>query len=548
MSVVSVTVKAAGKALPVEYQLLSVDVRRTLNRLPSAELVLLDGDMPEQRFPVSDAGLLAPGAEVEILARYEGGADASGRDVSLFKGLVVRHGIEAGARGGVLRLELRDKAVKMTRPRRSQVSVDAKDSDVIGKLARAAGLSVQVDATNVVHDSLVQYDCSDWDWLVTRAEAVGLVVVVTDGALKVTKPVLPGHAALRVTWGSDIHDLEFTCDALGQDASVATQSWDVRTQKLAQAQGQKPPAPGQGRLTGTQAATALGFAAATLLHGAALQAAEAKSWADGEALRNQLGLLRGRVRVQGVGKIALLDAVDIIGVAKAFTGKALVTGLCHRISDGDWTTDLQFGLAPTPHHRQPEIARAGAGGLLPPAAGLHIGVVEAVSGDPLNEHRIKVLVPGLGSNAPGLWARLASPEAGKGRGFHFWPEPGDEVVLGFFNDDPRQPVVLGALFGSKNTPPDAITDSSDKNNLRGLVTRSGLTLGLDDEKKQLSLQTPSGAKLLLDDEAEAIVISDKHGNEITLDKGGISIKSAKDFLLDAGGGNVSVKGSKIDLN
>ena len=121
------------------------------------------------------------------------------------------------------------------------------------------------------------------------------------------------------------------------------------------------------------------------------------------------------------------------------------------------------------------------------------------------------------------------------------------MVLGFFNDDPRQPVVLGALFGSKNTPPSAVHDGSDKNTLRGLVTRSGLTLALDDDKKQLSLQMPSGAKLLMDDDGEAIVLSDKHGNKITLDKNGIALKSAKDLLLDASG-NVTVKGAKIDLN
>ncbi len=167
--------------------------------------------------------------------------------------------------------------------------------------------------------------------------------------------------------------------------------------------------------------------------------------------------------------------------------------------------------------------------------------------DPDKQHRIKVRLPVLGDGAEGLWARLATPEAGKGRGISFRPEPGDEVVLGFFNDDPRQPVVLGALFGSKNTPPDAVHDATDKNTLRGLVTRSGLTLALDDDKKQLSLQMPSGAKLLMDDDGEAIVLSDKHGNKITLDKNGIALKSAKDLLLDASG-NVTVKGAKIDLN
>ncbi len=547
MSVVTVTVKAGGRVIPQTDGLVSVDVRRALNRLPSATLVFVDGDMADGSFPISDSGSFQPGAEVEILARYEGAQGSDGQDRALFKGLVVRHGIETGVHGALLRVELRDKAVRLTRPRRSQVSVQAKDSEVFAKLVQAAGLRCDADATHVVHPSLVQFDCSDWDWLLTRAEALGQVVVVSDGTLRITRPAAPGAPALSVQWGTDILDLEFECDALGQEAGVDASSWDADRLQMAQAQGVQPPQPAQGTLGGGKAATALGFKKSTRVFSGPLLSGEAKDWAAAESARSQWGLLRGRLRVQGVATVGLLDAVQIGGVAKAFTGRSLVTGLCHRIADGNWTTDLQFGLAHAPHHRRADLASAPAAGLLPPASALQIGVVEAVADDPNQQHRIKVKLPMLGDAADGLWARLAAPDAGNARGFCFRPEPGDEVVLGFFNDDPRQPVVLGALFGSKHAPPQAVHDTSDKNNLRGVVTRSGLTLALDDDKKQISLQTPSGAKLLLDDDGEAIVISDKHGNQITLDKDGIRISAAKDFQVQASG-KVTIEGSTIDLN
>ena len=543
MSVVTVTIRCDGQTIPADIPVLSVDVRRALNRLPSACLLLQDGDVATGTFAISDSGLFKPGTEVSISARYEDGE----RDAQLFKGLVVRQGIEAGLGGSCLRVELRDQALKMTRPRRSQVFAEAQDSEVFTKLAQAAGLQCSAEATRATHASLVQFDCSDWDFLVTRAEAVGMVVDATDGALRIAKPERTGSPVLTVTWGVDVLDLDFACDALGQDASVEAWHWDIATQKLATATGAKPPAPTQGTLSSAKAADALGLGAATLVHRAPLLAAEAKAWADATAARNQLGLQRGRVRVQGTALAGLLDGVKIQGVGQAFEGEALVTGLCHRIADGQWTTDLQFGLEPTPHHRRPDIASPSAAGLLPPASGLQIGIVDAVGEDPLGEHRIQVRVPSLGAQASGLWARVTAPDAGHARGICFRPEPGDEVVLGFFNDDPRHPVVLGALHSSKNTPPAAVLDGSDKNTLRGLVTRSGLTLALNDEKKQLSLQTPSGAQLLMDDEGEAIVISDKHGNKITLDKNGIAIESAKDLQAQASG-NVVVKGSRVDLN
>ena len=180
-------------------------------------------------------------------------------------------------------------------------------------------------------------------------------------------------------------------------------------------------------------------------------------------------------------------------------------------------------------------------------SGLHIGIVSATADDPNAENRVKVTLPGLPDGSDGLWARLAMPEAGKDRGWYFWPEPGDEVVLGFFNQDPRQPVILGSLFGSKNAPPAAIVDASDKNGRRGLVSKKGITIGLvDDDKAQLYLQTPGKNKIVLDDDGELIELSDQHGNKITLDKNGITLKSAKDFKVDASG-PVEIKGSKVDL-
>jgi len=546
VSVVTVTVSSEGQAIDPTCQLLSVDIRRELNRQPTALLVYLDGDIAERTYPLSDSGKFDPGKAIEIKARYE---DASSQtDQLLFKGLVVRHAVESNAQGTLLRVELRDKAIKLTQPRRSQVLEKTKDSDLIKKLVSDAGLTAQVDATTLQHETVVQYDCTDWDLLVGRAEANAMVVAVTDGKVLVTKPNASGAAAISIDHGlSEVYELEFETDAMGQDVGFKALSWDVKKQAVAEAAGAPAPAPGQGSATAKKVAQALGYRDAVLVHPANLLPGEAKAWADSEAQRGALAMVRGRVRLPGDGKAALLQVVEIKGVPKAFAGKALVSGLCHRIDGDGWITDLQFGLSPQPHRSRADILAPPAAGLWPAVSGLQIGVVEAVSADPEKECRIKVKLPGLGSDAPGYWARMAMPDAGNKRGWYFWPEPGDEVVLGFFNQDPRQPVVLGAMYGSKNKPPADIVDDSDKNTKRGLVTKKSLTLAfVDADKPQLYLQTPGGAKVLLDDDQEVIELSDKHGNKLTMNKDGVVIKSAKDFKVDASG-NVEIKGSKVDL-
>ncbi|MBC7977171.1 MAG: Rhs element Vgr protein, partial [Myxococcales bacterium] len=194
------------------------------------------------------------------------------------------------------------------------------------------------------------------------------------------------------------------------------------------------------------------------------------------------------------------------------------------------------------------IADLPAGGLVPPVHGLHVGVVSDFESDPLGEHRIKVLLSVLDKKQGPVWARVARPDAGKDRGQVFWPEPKDEVVVGFLNSDPRQAIVLGALHGSTNTPPDAAGAPSEKNAQRAIVSKSKLIIRFDDDKKVITIETPGGNKLAIDDDKQAITLSDQHENTITLDDKGITLKSAAAVTIEAADGkNVVLKGEKVDV-
>ena len=86
--VVRVTVRSDGVALAETIQVISVLVSRRVNAIPSAQLVVLDGDMPGQTFPVSEKDLFKPGAAISISAGY------GETETSIFEGIVVRHGIK----------------------------------------------------------------------------------------------------------------------------------------------------------------------------------------------------------------------------------------------------------------------------------------------------------------------------------------------------------------------------------------------------------------------------------------------------------------------
>lgn len=547
MSVVDVRIKSNGKAVDPALSLLSVDIRRELNRLPTAQLVFVDGDMPVGDFPISSSTVFDVGAEIEIEAGYLGEQSSH---ASLFKGVVVRHAIEAGSGGSasaMLRIELRDKAIRLAQGRRTALYEQMSDSDVFKRLVGDAGLKLgQIDATSFKHPALVQYQCSDWDFLLVRAEAQGRVITVVDGMVSLVTPKAAAEADHMASYGGDIYAFDIEVDGMASAAGAKASSWDSKNQAVVTGQGSNPPALAVGRSHSDKLAKGLNRAALQLGSPAPLAQDELTTWATATLMRAELASVRGTVRLMGLPKAALLRGVELSSIAKRFNGKAPVTALAHRIAEGQWTTDLQLGLAARPHHLADGLAQPPASGLNPPLAGLCLAVVSQVHQDPDKAWRVKVQLAGLPDPAVAVWARLALPQAGKDRGWYLRPEVGDEVVLGCLHDDPRQPVVLGCLHSAKNPPPASLTDDTADDALSGFFTRSGLSLVLDDKKKSLLIKTPAGHQVLLDDDAKSLGLKDSHGNEITLDKDGVRIKSVKDLAFEASG-NVTVKGSKIDL-
>ncbi|MGS0754995.1 phage baseplate assembly protein V [Roseateles sp. GG27B] len=163
-------------------------------------------------------------------------------------------------------------------------------------------------------------------------------------------------------------------------------------------------------------------------------------------------------------------------------------------------------------------------------AGLQAGVVTD-NEDPTGEFRVRVRLPLVVAGDDGVWARVAALDAGSDRGFFFRPEVGDEVLVGFLDDDPRQPVLLGMLHSSAKAAPLA---PSNDNPQKGYKSRSGIQLMFDDAKKIVTLRTPGGNSVVLDDDAKGITIKDQNGNKIVLNADGIAIESSQALSLKSG--------------
>jgi uncharacterized protein involved in type VI secretion and phage assembly len=142
-----------------------------------------------------------------------------------------------------------------------------------------------------------------------------------------------------------------------------------------------------------------------------------------------------------------------------------------------------------------------------------------------------------------VWARIATVYAGTGHAVVFRPEKDDEVLVGFLGANPAYPVILGALPSKTAPAPDSLKAKDEKNTCKGWVSKSGLTLLMDEEEKSFTIATPAEQTLAINDKEASIILEDKNGNSFVMDKDGITLKSKKDISLKATG-NILLKATQ----
>jgi len=516
------TIKAGGEAVPREHQLLAVSVTVAVNRIAAAKLVYVDGAASTGQFPLSDSDLFKPGQRVEILA-------GAGREsTSVFIGKVVRQGVRVReAAASQLVVECRHEAMKLSVADRSADYFDQTDSEVIEALLGAAGIGTEVEATSLKHKQLLQYQCTDWDFLLGRARANGQLAWCEGEKVLVRKPALDGATACTLQYGATLLEFEGEIDARLQHPGVKGASWDAAGQATVDVEAATPGFTAPGNL-GSDELAGVADRPCDVRH-PALPEAEAQAWVDGIALYRRLDQVSGRGKCEGIASLRPGVVVELAGLGRRFNGKVLVTGVRHEFSlVQGWKTHVQFGGVDLDTPRP--VSAPAAGGLLPAVSGLQIGIVTS-NEDPDGEHRVRLRLPLLGLAGDGLWARVASLDAGDDRGFFFRPEIGDEVTVGFLDADPRHPVILGMLHSSAKAAP---LQGSDDNHEKMYKSRSGMKLHFDDDKKVVTLATPAGNSIELSEDGKSLTLADQNGNKITLDSDGIHFESAKLVELKAG--------------
>lgn len=533
IDVASVVVTIGGKELKPPVTLSGLSVERRVNELPKATIRILDGSPYKQDFKGS-SGKFKPGDPVKISMGYH-----NKNMETVFEGVVQsQDGNVTGNAPSEVTLQCIDKAVKLTHVAKNENFKDMTDKDIFGKVL--AGFAGKIDATTEKHERMVKYAATPWDFSLMRADVMGLVLVCKSGKVDVVKPKTSGPA-LTLTWGRDIIECTVKVNAKNQVKKCTATGWDYAVNKMVTKTAKEPSLPKAGEGRTKMAGSDSGGGDMVLNSNGPILSAYLQQWADAALLRKGLGLFEGHVKCQGYAKIEPNNIVKLEKVSADILGDHYVGGVKHTYENSDWNTTIFVGLDSkffSDKQNSNSTQAAPAAGMTGGLSGLQVGTVMKIHDDPMKQGRILVKIPvlggpgGDGEDSEGVWARLGTNYATKGAGFFTYPELKDEVIMGFLNEDPRFPIVLGSVPGQSH---ETAYKPDDKNTYKAFTSNSKMKIEFEDIKKILTIWTPNKNYMIFSDDKGSITIEDENKNKMVMDSKGINFYTPKDFVVKADG-------------
>ena len=428
-----------------------------------------------------------------------------------------------------------DKSHRMARGTVIKTYLTQTYSDIVTQIADKYGLTAKATSTSEAFDYVLQVDC-DMGMLSEMASRAGFDWYVVAGTLHFAPPSLDEPVVMQL--GAELRNFSVRTGG-HHPGSVEVYGWDRDKQQqivgtassptlvldsdLAKLGKEPDSAFGEAKLA--TAALAAGSDAEAERLSQALLDISAAAAVRAHGLSDIDGRLRpGRaVRVEDSGPLS--GNYPITRVEHSYRARR---GFISRFWSGERLGDTAgTGIA----NRQGLLLGAGTH-----HPGLVVGEVTNIN-DPNQAGRVKVRFPGLDEHTESSWARIVSQGGGPSRGNVAIPLVGDEVLVGFEHGDPRQPVVLGGLYGGKNAIPKWTVEDGEVTAWRTTSRLGHITEFGDgtDNKDQYYMVQLAGAEQTLSMSKVATKLEVASGNPVTIKAGGTQIEfsSSGDITMKA---------------
>lgn len=512
-----------------KYGLISAWVRKEINKIGKAQLVFnAFTQMEYSKDTDSDRNIFTPGNKIRVEIGYEKTTPVK----SVFEGYITGQELEINSqREGHLKVECRDYMFPTTMVPKTNIFKDFTDQKLLSTILSAySELNPTIGSASDKFSEQVQYNTSDWDFILTRAKSNGFYIITEGTKVTIDKPKLTAGSVFTIRFADNLINIKGSLKSSKQISKVNATAWNSKEQKLVTVSVDNVDSNKQGDVSMSELADRMGSNEITMESSEFINESRLKNMITSKLLEIKRQGIQGEVVCNGTADIVSGCVVKLEGMGKHYDGDTYCNAVEHDIKDGIWQTSVSMGITDDQKDINSPDNKSTATDISQ-IKGLQIGKVAQIDEDPSKENNILVEVPLFkGKDVNKLWARFATFWASDGYGAFFLPDVGDEVVLGFFDADANKPIILGSMYSGKLQPS---TKPEKKNNIRSIVTRSKLKLEFEEEKKVITIETPGKNKIELSDDGKYIKLNDQNGNKIEMTDSGISLESSKSITLKA---------------
>ncbi len=202
-AIVTFEIQVNGTAIPDSTEVVSIHIENNLNEVPTARIVISDGNASTEQFPVSSSGLFEFGSDIEIKVGY------NTNNTQVFTGIITGQAININQRASSsIEVQCHCPVVKMTEAERDVVFRKWQLADIIKNIVgNYAALSVAVTDADAEILEISQGNHNDWDFLIGLAAAYDLIVMVNGAEITVKKAVVNSSPDLELVYGQNIYAL-----------------------------------------------------------------------------------------------------------------------------------------------------------------------------------------------------------------------------------------------------------------------------------------------------------------------------------------------------
>ncbi|MEO7766307.1 MAG: hypothetical protein ABIS01_02735, partial [Ferruginibacter sp.] len=337
-NLVSMKLLVDGKEISNTYQVVSITLQQELNKIPSAHIMIMDGEVNKEEFPASSSDDFKPGKKIEIKLGYKFNYE------KVFEGFIISNAIKINNDCSELNIEAKDETVKMTITKGNGYFEDKSASEIAEKILheKYQVTNTDIEKVSLKHKQLMQSNVTDWDYMIGRIDVSGLFCVIDNTKVIIRKPDKAADAKLKFTYGTDIMELHTEMDSRIQNAEVTTFAWDFKTQSVIKEDSETKGIKDESKASIAELA-GVADKPYEIRSSVPLTQEEIKVIAEAKKTRQELSKIKGRIKYQGTKKVMAGDFIMIEGVGLNFTGKVFVSAVKHEYADGDWTTEATLG-------------------------------------------------------------------------------------------------------------------------------------------------------------------------------------------------------------